>query len=306
MLDEARAREFYQPLHRVHTSGKLEHDDGMTPVGTTACWMAANRALETERPDPLYRDPLARELGGASGFAMMTVMRAVQSAPDTSAPDAYLTIRTKFLDDGVLHATRELSMRQVVILGAGMDSRAFRLDWPANLVLFEVDRGDVFDRKEPLLRRLNAQPACDRRIVRADLSEPWTEALAEAGFDSSRPAAILVEGLFMYLDQGAATRLLTSAAMVCEGSWMGLDVVNTRMLESPYTAVYLKKLAEAGCPWQFGVDDPEGWLAGHGWHATALTPGEPDANYGRWPYPVIPRSVGGMPRAYLMRATRTR
>ena len=73
------------------------------------------------------------------------------------------------------------------------------------------------------------------------------------------------------------------------------------MLTSPYVAAYMAKLQELGCPWLFGTADPERFLAGHGWRATAVGPGDEDANYDRWPYPVIPRSVPGLPRTYLVR-----
>ena len=99
---------------------------------------------------------------------------------DTSAPDLYLTIRTRFLDDAMLAGVGNASITQGVMLAAGMDVRAFRLDWPAGFTLFEVDRDDIFDHKEAVLKRSDAQPRCDRRIVRADLSQPWTDALVAA------------------------------------------------------------------------------------------------------------------------------
>jgi methyltransferase (TIGR00027 family) len=279
----------------------------MTPVGFTSRWIAASRALETESANPLFIDPFARELAGEPGFATMTTMRAViDVVVDPSVPDPYLSIRTKFLDDAMLAAVRESSITQAVILAAGMDARAFRLEWPAGVVLFEVDRDDVFDHKEPLLKQLHARPTCDRRIVRADLSKAWTDAIIHAGFDPTRPAAILVEGLLMYLEEPAVTQLfLALRTIACEGSWIGLDVVNTEMLVSPYLTAYLKKLKELGSPWTFGVRDPEKFLADHGWQGTVVLPGEAEANYGRWPYPVIPRTFPGIPRSYLVHAART-
>src|SRR6185503_31462 len=72
---------------------------GMTPVGLTACWIAASRALETESAAPLFTDPYARELTGDAGFAMMSVVRGAMGLPNTQGPDLYLSIRTRFLDD---------------------------------------------------------------------------------------------------------------------------------------------------------------------------------------------------------------
>jgi hypothetical protein len=67
----------------------------------------------------------------------------------------------------------------------------------------------------------------------------------------------------------------------------------------------LKKLEELGCPWKFAMPDPESYLAARGWRATYVFPGEPEANFGRWIMPVIPRTMTGLPRTYLIRGTRT-
>ncbi|HEY3045734.1 MAG TPA: SAM-dependent methyltransferase, partial [Vicinamibacterales bacterium] len=240
------------------------------------------------------------------GFAMMSVTRSAMGMANNSGPELYLSIRTRFLDDALLSAVSESSIRQTVILAAGMDTRAFRLKWPAGMTVYEIDRDDVFDRKEDVLGRLNARPACDRRIIRADLAKPWVQNLLDAaGFDPARPTAILAEGLLMYLDERAAIDLFTGLkTLACEGSWIGMDVVNPEMLTSVYTAAYMKKLAELACPWTFGVSDPEAFLAEHGWRGEWITPGEPPANYGRWPFPVAPRSMPGLPRTFLVTARR--
>jgi methyltransferase (TIGR00027 family) len=278
---------------------------GMTPVGLTACWIAASRALETESATPLFDDPYARELAGDAGFAMMSVTRAATGMPNATGPEIYLSIRTRFLDDALLAAVGESSITQTVILAAGMDTRALRLKWPAGMTVYEIDRDDVFDRKEETLARLNARPGCDRRIVRADLAKPWIQQLLDAGFDPMKPVAILIEGLLMYLDERAVIDLFTALKVVAsEGSWIGLDLVNQEMLTSVYTAAYMKKLAELGCPWTFGVNDPDVFLAEHGWRGKSITPGEPEANYGRWPFPVAPRSMPGLPRTFLATARR--
>jgi len=66
----------------------------------------------------------------------------------------------------------------------------------------------------------------------------------------------------------------------------------------------MKKLAELGCPWHFGVDDPEALVARYGWQGRMVMPGEPDAHFDRWRYPVMPRTVPGIPRAYFVHARR--
>jgi methyltransferase (TIGR00027 family) len=218
-----------------------------------------------------------------------------------------LSIRTKFFDDSILGNVRESSIEQVVILAAGMDARSLRLDWPNGLVLFEIDRDEVFEHKEAVLSRLRAKPTCDRRIVRVDLAGHWAEALVKAGFDSGRPAAFLIEGLLMYLDEPAVAALFADIKSVAsEGSWMGADLVSKDLLVSPWTAALLDNLKKLGCPWTFGVGDPETLLAAEGWQGTIVQAGESAANFGRWPYPVAPRHVPGLPRTYLISARRNR
>jgi methyltransferase (TIGR00027 family) len=280
-------------------------DTDMTGVGLTSRWVAANRALETERPEPLYRDPFARELAGEAGFEMLFGMRAVLGMSGYTGPDPFLTIRTKFFDDALLAAVRDTAIDQVVILAAGMDARAFRLKWPRDVTVFEVDRDDVFTHKAEILHRLGSTPTCARRVVLEDLAGGWTNALASAGFDRTRPAAFLAEGLLYYLDEAAVGSLFGSLAeSAATGSWLGLDAMSPDVLTTPFMAGYLNRLAELGCPWRSAMADPDAFLAAHGWRSTCVLPGEPEAHYGRWVMPLTPRSVPGVPRTFLVRATR--
>lgn len=277
----------------------------MTGVGQTSRWVAANRALESEQPTPLYRDPFARELAGDAGFEMLFAMRSTSGMGSFSGPDPFLTIRTRFFDDALLTAVRESSINQVVILAAGMDARAFRLEWPAGVRVFEIDRDDVFAHKEAVLSRLQAKPTCDRRVVRQDLARPWKSTLLEAGFNPAQKAAFLAEGLLYYLDESAVNGLFeTLGSLAVPGSWLGVDAINSEVLMSGFMANYLKKLEELKCPWKFGLADPENFMASRGWQADVVLPGEPEASYGRWPMPVIPRTIPGIPRILLMRAIR--
>jgi len=282
--------------------GAVGAEASMTGVGNTARWIAASRAKESELALPLFSDPYARELAGEAGFELQRHMRAAMGAQG-DGPDLYLSIRTKFLDDALVAAVRTRKLHQVVILAAGMDTRAFRIPWPSGVRVFEVDRDEIFDHKEAVLGRAGASPSCDRFIVRADLARPWTTTLTAAGFDGSKPAAFLVEGLLMYLDEAEAQALLTVIGSVAaSGSWIALDAVNPEVLTSPYTARYMNALREAGSPWKFGIEDPESYFRQRGWAATVVQPGDPQASYGRWPFPTAPRGVPGMPRTFFVTA----
>lgn len=274
----------------------------MTPVGATARWIAAARALETEHDTPLFTDPYARALAGDVGFVLLAEMRlAAGPTAGSTGPDLYLSLRTRFLDDALLVAVRERGIDQVVLLAAGMDTRAFRLPWPTGVVVYELDRDDVFDVKEPVLAGFDAEPACDRRVIRVDLALEWIPELLRAGFDRNRPSAFLTEGLLMYLEPDAAENVVAGiSSIAADGSWIGLDAVNKEMLDSPFTKAYMKKLADVGAPWHFAIPNPDIFFAHHGWQAKVSMPGEPDANFGRWPFPAMPRSMPGIPRSFFI------
>ena len=107
----------------------------------------------------------------------------------------------------------------------------------------------------------------------------------------------------MYLEEHEALPLLTAIGEIAApGSWIAADVVNPEVLTSPYMARYMTALREAGSPWKFGIEDPESFFRQHGWAATVVQPGDPDASYGRWPFPTAPRAVPGLPRTFFVTA----
>jgi methyltransferase (TIGR00027 family) len=277
----------------------------MSPVGLTSRWVAASRARETAAANRLFEDPYAHSLAGEEGFALLSATQKALPGPPADGPDPYISIRTRFFDDALLGTVNEAGLRQVVLLAAGMDSRAFRLAWPVGVTLFEIDREEVLDYKDAVLGRLGAKAHCSRRVVRADLERDWTGPLTEAGFDTERPTAFLVEGLLVFLETAAVGSLLSALEQLAPpGSWLGVDLIGPDLLSSPYLKPFLETLKQLGCPWRFGTAEPEQLLARHGWAATIVVPGEPEANYGRWPYPVAPRDLPGIPRSYLVTARR--
>src|SRR5262245_54924437 len=166
-------------------------------VSRTAVWVASLRAAETRRADKLFDDALAREFVSAAG-----------GAPETNPVGTvdFLAIRTRFYDDRLLAACAE-GIRQVVLLAAGFDARAFRLAWPAGVRLFELDLPELFGFKETVLTAGGAIAACARVIVPADLRGNWADALEDAGFDRSARTAWIAEGLFPYLGDVEGRRL---------------------------------------------------------------------------------------------------
>jgi methyltransferase (TIGR00027 family) len=269
---------------------------------------AADRALEAELDQPLFVDPLARSLAGKKGFEWHKKLRSTTWPPNAAGPAPEQSIMTRYFDDGLQTAVRELSLTQVVLFSAGMDTRAFRLRWPAELVLFEVNDAAVFELKEPVLRRRRAKPACERRLVRANFaSARWAAKLRVAGFDARRPAAFLIPWL-ADLDAANVDRVFRELGEVaCAGSWLGVNFVGLDTIESVFMKPLFDKLAALGYPeWKFGVRDPEAFLAERGWSAECDVLGAPEASYGRWRYGYLPRTVPdrAIPRHYLAAARR--
>jgi methyltransferase (TIGR00027 family) len=274
----------------------------MDPVALTSQWVAAARANETDRPDGLFRDPYARALAGPEGFEFFGASMALRGLTSADTDD-YLAIRTRFLDDALISAVQELGLQQVVILAAGMDSRAIRLPWPAETHVFELDREAVFAHKEAILTELGATAPCQRTVVPVDLEHDWVPTLVAAEFQPDKPAAFLAEGLLVYLEPTAAEGLLERvSAIAAPGSWLAVDMADPDLLSSPWMTSALQLLTERGCPWRFACASPEDLLARYGWEAAVVMAGEPAANYGRWQYPVMPRTVRGFPRSYLVTA----
>ena len=124
----------------------------MDPVGLTSRWVAAARARESERADRLFDDPLAAAFAGPEGFAWLDRLEPV-TLPGTPGPGLgpglYVTVRTRFFDDFLVGASRSIGTRQVVLVAAGMDARAFRLDWSPGTRLYELDRPEVLPLRTP-------------------------------------------------------------------------------------------------------------------------------------------------------------
>src|ERR1700742_2526862 len=125
------------------------HDDSWdlaSSVGATATMVAASRALASRGPDSLLDGRFAEPLVRAVGHPLFTRMLDGEIPLDdadlpTTAEQRrqQIAVRTRFFDDFFLAATAA-GIRQAVILAAGLDVRAYRLAWPAGVVVFEVDQ----------------------------------------------------------------------------------------------------------------------------------------------------------------------
>lgn len=249
-----------------------------TSVGSTALFVAAARALEAQKPEPLAVDPYAEVFCRAAGGEWAEVLDNTAQGPGPrrlrSGFGEHFTsfqgARTAYFD-AYFRDAAEAGVRQVVILAAGLDSRAYRLDWPAGTVVYELDQPQVLDFKRRVL--VDEPPRADRREVAVDLRDDWPRALTDAGFDPSRPSAWLAEGLLIYLPAAAQQQLFDgvdrlaapgSRVAVEEGAPMPAAAWEAKKAEeraageegSFFTLVYNEQHAPA-----------DRWFGEHGWRA---------------------------------------
>ena len=246
-------------------------------IQLTALMPAYGRSLESIRDQPMFADP----------FAAMFLQAASEHSDVTAGFPApvleYFAVRTKFFDETLLKAVRS-GCRQVVLLAAGLDARAFRLPWPEGTKVFEVDLKPMLTFKDRVL--VSQPPQCTRVTVSADLREDWLSALAGAGLDTSLPTVWLVEGLLFYLTSEEADRLLTAIPRAA-GSCLTLEHVNQALLD--LIGELGERLVTRGAPWRSTVDAPADWLRTLGWNATVIDQTEAAERYGRsLPGPQLP------------------
>ena len=203
--------------------------DLASSVGATATGVAASRALASKQPNPLINDPYADALVKAVGlehlnkFADGDLEYGDDPLVTRQQMCEQIAVRTRYFDDFFIGAL-SAGIRQAVILASGLDTRAYRLPWPREAVVFEIDQPQVIEFKTRVLEGLGAEPAAARRTVPIDLRDDWPAALRDSGFDSGIPTAWIAEGLLIYLPPDAQDRLFDNiTALSAQGSRLATE-----------------------------------------------------------------------------------
>jgi methyltransferase (TIGR00027 family) len=205
--------------------------DLASSVGVTATMVAAARAAATRRPDPLIIDPFAEPLVRAVGLDVFNRVASAELDFGDLAHGVALgrmvdtfAARARYFDEYFTGATAA-GLRQVVIVASGLDSRPYRLCWPARTTVYEIDQPEVIEFKTSTLSKIGAAAATEHRTVGVDLREDWPAALREAGFDTTQPTAWLAEGVLIgFLPPEAEARLLDDViSLSAGGSWLAAD-----------------------------------------------------------------------------------
>ena len=272
-------------------------------VSLTALAVASGRAVESSRPDALINDPYAARLVAAAQSTVefpVTWPDSLDDVPPVRRPlllaSLYIGLRTRFVDDVLAGADvagggdplLPIDLpRQVVVLGAGLDTRAFRLDWPGRTEVFELDQMSVLLFRRDVLRGLGAEPRCEWFAVPTDLSRPWVAALVAAGFDRRRRTSWVIDGLLPYLSADAQLEAINTVARL---SWPGSRAVIERVVglqDSPELEEKLREfgvqtgLPMAGLLARAHPPDPAAILQGRGWDVQQHTMDDLAVRYGR-------------------------
>ena len=266
--------------------------DIATSVGATAVMVAMARAAETSSDHPLIRDEYAEPLVSTPALAevrerIASLWRTPDEAQDPAAGLAmpfqqmvdYQAVRTHFFDE-YFSAAAEAGLTQHVILAAGLDSRAYRLNWPAGTVVYEIDLPAVLEYKSTTLDGLGAAPATTRREVAVDLRGDWPAALRAAGFDPAVPTAWLAEGLLPFLPGQAQEAMfnaidgLSAAGSRIAVEVFGVDEASRQEVEEQWRQRRAEReqrgedvLFDPLELWYDDSDRPEcaEWFTAHGW-----------------------------------------
>lgn len=265
-------------------------------VDVTALSVAWARAAESAREDRLFDDPLAAAFVAGLEKRVAEVFGVGLTGPGGSKPGEsadpvaeeikrawldYVAIRTRFFDDVLLEAATT-GCRQVVILAAGMDARAFRLAWPPQTGVYELDQPEVLAYKGQIIASEAVRPRAQRHTVAVDLSAEWVPTLRAAGFQPDRPTAWLAEGLLAYLDEATNEALMRSVyELSAPGSGLAVEVLNSAAIHSAGLRDVAQRLTSMGAGWRFSLDDPVEWLVPRGWRAQAMDAAVAASRYGR-------------------------
>ncbi|MGV0042754.1 SAM-dependent methyltransferase [Mycobacterium colombiense] len=258
-------------------------------VGATALGIAAARAAETARDNPIIRDPFAQLFVDAAGVGVWSVTASPkllaelttaqpELAPLVRALINFTAVRTAFLDEFFLDVGRA-GVRQIVNLAAGLDSRAWRLPWPDGTTVYELDQSAVLEFKYAVLQRHGAFPTSNVVGVPIDLRGDWPTALQKAGFDASQPTAWLAEGLLHYLPARTHELLFERVhALSPVTSWFALNAPSG---DAQTRGAGLLGTAASHVKGQWRADDINGWLYQNGWDTAEVGLKELLSHYGR-------------------------
>ncbi len=235
----------------------MASDAPVSHVSDTALWVAMYRAMESERPDALFHDPLARKLAGPRGAEILATM---PKARQFAWP---MIVRTAVMDELILRAVREHGVDTVLNLAAGLDARPYRLPLPSSLRWVEADFADMLDYKEGQLD--GQRPRCRLELARVDLTdEAARRALFQRVGGSAREVLVISEGLLIYLTPEQVAGLARDLHAQPAFRWWLIDLASPGLLKI-MERTWGPTLRAGNAPFLFAPAEGTGFFRPHGW-----------------------------------------
>jgi methyltransferase (TIGR00027 family) len=225
-------------------------------VSDTALWVAYFRALETQRPDGLFRDPYAEQLAGERGFHL------AKTLPDGNKHEWAWVARTYLFDQFLARAIQD-GADLVLNLAAGLDARPYRIDLPATLQWVEVDLPEIVSYKEKILK--NEKPKCRLERVSLNLSDVGGRRQLFAELDRrANKVVVASEGLLIYFTAEEVASLAQDlSAQKHFQDWI-IDLASPGQLKLMQRTTG-KELSEAGAAFKFGPAEGANFFTPFGW-----------------------------------------
>ncbi|OLC46080.1 MAG: hypothetical protein AUH68_03415 [Gemmatimonadetes bacterium 13_1_40CM_4_69_5] len=227
----------------------------LTHISDTARWVAVYRAMETERPDAIFKDPFARRLAGTQGEAI------VQALPQGRTWAWPMIVRTAVFDEMILRTVAADGVGTVLNLAAGLDTRPFRLPLPGDVRWIDADLPDMIAYKRAQLA--TETPRCRLEFVEIDLRDAERRRALFARAVERGPVLAITEGLLIYLTADQAGALADDLAGAGLRWWL-LDIASPRLLKM-MLKTWQRPLADAGAPFQFAPEESTRFFEPHGW-----------------------------------------
>lgn len=289
-----------------------DHWDIVSSVGYTALLVAGWRALHAVSPHPLVRDEYAKSFIAASQDPYLSgVLANPGNSEDELAFPRLYGVQTRFFDD-FFSSAGDAGIRQAVIVAAGLDSRAYRLEWGDGTTVFEIDLPKVLEFKGQVLNEQGAAPRARRIEVAADLRADWASSLEAAGFDVESPSAWSVEGLLPYLTDEAQNTLFTRiSGLSAPGSRIAVGALGSRLdrerleaLETTHPGLNVSGDVDFSALTYLPRTDPAEWLTAHAWSVEPVRNTlELQAGYGMTP-PDVDMKIDGVLHSQYVTATK--
>lgn len=259
----------------------MREHNSIRNIADTALWVAIYRAMETERPDALFRDPYARRLGAQRGEAI------VRELPEGASMSWSVVVRTVVMDEIVARCVRE-GARTVLNLAAGLDTRPYRMDLPADLRWIHVDVPDMLDYFREQMA--GETPRCRIEFVAADLREADVRRRIFESAAADGPILVITEGLLIYLQADDVAALARDLQTVAKARWWTADLAGPAVLRR-VERTWSPRLRAGNAPFVFAPRENTAFFSPFGWRELEFHP--------HWDESI--RLKRTMPRAWLLR-----